>query len=69
MNQNHLTTIYQTNELLPLTVIQLATKGNLEAINLILKHYEPYINKLSLRFVYDEFGNSRPIIDEYTRRH
>ena len=35
--------------LLPFSVIALATKGDVEAINAILKHYEGYICKLSAR--------------------
>ncbi|WP_193063917.1 helix-turn-helix domain-containing protein [Oceanobacillus oncorhynchi] len=33
-----------------------AIKGNVEAISTVLNHYETYINKLSLRLLYDEFG-------------
>ncbi|WP_066186211.1 MULTISPECIES: helix-turn-helix domain-containing protein [Gracilibacillus] len=45
-----------------------ATKGEVEAINAVLKHYEPYINKLSLRLVQDDFGASQMVVDDYTRR-
>lgn len=35
------------NNVLPYTVIVLATYGDINAINFILKHFEHYINKLS----------------------
>ena len=34
------------NNVLPYTVIVLATYGDINAINFILKHFEHYINKL-----------------------
>ena len=54
--------------LLPYAVIQNATGGNVEAINAVLKHYAGYIAKLSMRELYDEFGNPRLCIDEELRR-
>lgn len=54
--------------LLPFIIVQKASSGNPEAINKVLKHYEPYICKLSLRLVYDEFGNAYMMVDEYMRR-
>ncbi|WP_040984008.1 helix-turn-helix domain-containing protein [Oceanobacillus jeddahense] len=68
MNQYQSTFPHLINELLPFSVIVSASKGNVEAINVVLKHYEPYMNKLSLRLVYNEFGTSHMVVDDYTRR-
>lgn len=68
MNPKHSTTIHIGKNLLPFSVIVAASKENVEAINMVIKHYEPYMNKLSLRLVYDESGVSHMIVDEYTRR-
>lgn len=38
------------------SIIKAATEGNVDAINLILKHYERYILKLSTRMIYDKLG-------------
>lgn len=54
--------------LLPYAVIQKAAGGDAEAINAVLKHYAGYIVKLSMRELYDEFGNVRWCIDEELRR-
>lgn len=54
--------------LLPFSVIQKAAGGNVEAINLVLKHYEGYIAKLSMREFYDECGNPHLCMDEGLRR-
>ena len=54
--------------LLPYAVIQNATGGNVEAINAVLDHYAGYIAKLSMRELFDEFGNPRWCIDEELRR-
>ena len=43
--------------LLPFSVIQKAAGGDVEAINAVLKHYEGYIARLSLRELYDEYDN------------
>ena len=54
--------------LLPFTVIQKATGGDVEAVNTVLKHYSGYIAKLSLRELYDEYGNPHLCVDEELRR-
>lgn len=54
--------------LLPYAVIQKATGGSAEAINAVLDHYAGYIAKLSMRELFDEFGNARWCIDEELRR-
>ena len=54
--------------LLPFTVIQKATGGDVEAINAVMKHYAGYIAKLSLCELYDEYGNPHLCVDEELRR-
>lgn len=54
--------------LLPYAVIQKAADGNVDAINAVLKHYEGYIAKLSMREPFDEYGNARLCIGEELRR-
>ena len=54
--------------LLPFSVIQKAAGGDVEAINAVLKHYERYIARLSLRELYDEYGNPHLCVDEELRR-
>ncbi|MGX7197870.1 helix-turn-helix domain-containing protein [Enterococcus olivae] len=59
---------YLPKKSLPFYIIHLASRGNLEAIKLILKHYEPYMNKLSLRHIYDANGIKNQTIDPYIYR-
>ena len=54
--------------LLPLSVIDIATSGGIDAIHAVLKHYEGYITSLAARKMYDEYGNSFLYIDEGLRR-
>lgn len=54
--------------LLPFSVIQKAVGGDVEALNTVLDHYEGYIARLSLRTLYDEYGNPHLCIDEELRR-
>ena len=68
MMKNKLKSVYTGKELLPFSVIMEASNGDVEAINDVLKYYEPYICKLSLRLIYDEAGNSYVVVDEYMRR-
>jgi len=56
------------NRLLPLTVIEAAAGGDVEAINAVLKHYAGYIARLSMRELYDEYGNPHLCVDEELRR-
>lgn len=44
--------------LLPFHIIKAASEGDVEAIHVVLKHYEGYIAKLSTRKMYDEFGQA-----------
>lgn len=56
------------HNLLPFPVIAAASKGDVDAINAVLKHYEGYIASLSIRRVYDEDGKGYTIVDEELRR-
>lgn len=53
--------------LLPYPVIIAATKGDPEAMAIVVKHYESYITSLSMRKLYDERGNVYWGIDEDIR--
>ena len=44
-------------------LIKSATKGDVEAINIIMKIYEPYINKLSTKRLFDKSENEYMGID------
>ena len=60
---------YRREEMLPsYSVLQAATEGDVAAINLILKHYERYILKLSTRMLYDKTGRLCYEVDEALRR-
>ena len=60
---------YRREEMLPsYSVIQAATEGDVVAINIILKHYERYILKLSTRMLYDKTGRLCYEVDEALRR-
>lgn len=52
----------------PYSVIKAAEKVNVEAIHLVLKHYDAYMNKLALRFVYDVNGLRNKVVDPYIHR-
>ena len=53
--------------LLPYPVIIAATKGDPEAMAIVVKHYESYITSLSMRKLRDERGNTYWGIDEDIR--
>ena len=53
--------------LLPYPVIIAATKGDPEAMNIVVQHYESYIASLSMRKLCDERGNVYWGIDEDIR--
>lgn len=55
-------------KLIPLCVIERALEGDIQAINKVLKHYEGYIAKLSIRKMYDEYGSVYYGVDETLRR-
>jgi len=58
----------RTNALLPFPVIVLAAGGDVDAINVVLKHFEGYIAVLSTVRLYDERGNPRLCVDEGVKR-
>lgn len=49
-------------------MIRVASNGDIEAINAVLKHYEGYIATLSVRKLYDENGQAHYCVDETLRR-
>ncbi len=53
--------------LLPYTTIRSAASGDVEAISAVLRHYEGYIARLSLRPVRDVYGCTRLCVDEAVR--
>ena len=48
---------------IPFAVIVAATNGGEAAIQEILDFYDGYISKLSLRKLYDEYGNVYMVVD------
>ena len=48
---------------IPFAVIVAATNGDETAIQEILDFYDGYISKLSLRKLYDEYGNVCMVVD------
>lgn len=46
-------------------VIEAAIKGDAEAIQLVIDHYDRYIKKLSVRKMVDEWGNERQVTDTH----
>jgi len=55
------------SSLIPFPVIAAAVNGDIDAINVVLKHYEGYINTMSTKRLFDEYGNSYLLIDERLR--
>ncbi|MBQ3598019.1 MAG: helix-turn-helix domain-containing protein [Clostridia bacterium] len=53
--------------LLPYPIILAATKGDADAMKIVMQHYESYINHLSIRKLRDESGNTYWGIDEDLR--
>ena len=53
--------------LLPYPVILAATKGDPDAMKIVMQHYESYIAYLSTRKVRDEYGNVYYGVDEDIR--
>lgn len=53
--------------LLPYPVILAATKGDPDAMKLVLQHYQGYITHLSMQKIRDESGNTYWGIDEDLR--
>ena len=53
--------------LLPFETIKEATKGDVDAVEEVLKHYDGYIDNLSRRKMYDEYGNVHYCVDKTLR--
>lgn len=53
--------------LVPYPIILAATKGDPEAIKLVVQHFSGYIASLSMRKLYDERGNAYYGVDEDIR--
>lgn len=62
-------TSFNENErgLLPYSVILAATKGDPDAMKIVVQHYQSYIAHLSMRKLRDESGNTYYGIDEDLR--
>ena len=53
--------------LVPYPIILSATKGDPEAMKLVVQHFSGYIASLSMRKLYDERGNAYYGVDEDIR--
>ncbi len=53
--------------LVPYPIILAATKGEPEAMKLVVQHFSGYIASLSMRKLYDERGNAYYGVDEDIR--
>ena len=62
-------TNFDENErgLLPYPVILAATKGDPDAMRIVMQHYQSYISYLSTRKIRDERGNTYYGVDEDLR--
>lgn len=52
----------------PFEMIKAAVGGDIVAINSIIDHYQGYITSLSVRKMYDEYGQVHYCVDETLRR-
>ena len=50
-------------------LIEKATSGDLEAIDRIVSIYQPYINTLASKTLYDEYGNKYIGVNVYLKEH
>ncbi|MCC8046139.1 MAG: helix-turn-helix domain-containing protein [Clostridiales bacterium] len=57
-----------SGNLLPYEIIVAATAGDAAAVNIVLKHFEDYITKLSTRTGYDSAGRYYSFVNEDMRR-
>lgn len=60
--------VHKGNTLLPYPVIASASEGDIMAMGIVLTHYEPYIARLCLKTVYDDYGFPHTCVDEDMRR-
>ena len=58
---------FTAKALVPYPVILAATKGDPDAMNMVLQHFSGYIARLSMRKLYDERGNVYFGVDEDIR--
>ena len=58
----------RNKSLLSYPTVVLASYGDVDAINDVLKYYEGYIAALSMRTLIDESGNPHLCVDETLRR-
>jgi len=56
------------SRLLPYPVIMAAVGGDVDALNVVLKHYEGYILVLATRRMFDDYGNVHYVVDEALRQ-
>lgn len=55
-------------QMLPYTTIEAVTRGNSEALSMVLKHFESYIATLSTRELHDEHGSTYYCLDPDLKR-
>ncbi len=60
--------VHKGNGLLPYQVIVLASQGDILAMDIVLKHYEPYIARLCLITEIDDYGFPHTVVDEDMRQ-
>ena len=60
--------VHKGNGLLPYPVIVLASQGDILAMDIVLKHYEPYIARLCLITEIDDYGFPHTVVDEDMRQ-
>ena len=58
---------YPEKALVPYPVILAATKGDPDAMKIVLQHFSGYIARLSMRKLYDERGNVYSGVDHDIR--
>jgi hypothetical protein len=51
------------HSLLPFFVVQAAASGDIDAISVVIEHFEGYIAVLATRRLRDEFGNTYMCVD------
>lgn len=56
------------SRLLPYNTIRAASGGDPDAMSAVLRHYEGYIARLSMRRLFDENGNTYLCMDKGMRR-
>lgn len=54
---------WSDDRMLPFSIIDSATQGDVDAISAVLKHFKGYIATLATRILYDEYGNPHKCLD------